>query len=112
MTLVEIFPNNETNNVDSDIIEIYVKEVYTCNVKTYYMNNNITICRMIEILRDNVLNDFMIEKNISEFVDIVQTLQPGINAEDGLSLTESLITIKNKYNAKFIALYVRRIIYN
>ena len=50
----------------------------------------------------------MIEPNISEFVDILQNLQPGINAEDGLSLSNSAITLKNKYNSKFIALYVRQ----
>jgi len=105
MMMVETFYNNI---VMDDIIEIYVKKVYTCNVKTYYMNNGITINRMIEVLRENVLNDFMIEPNISEFVDILQNLQPGINAEDGLSLSNSAITLKNKYNSKFIALYVRQ----
>ena len=100
MSIVETFPNNEINNVImNDIIEIYVKKVYTCNVKTYYMNNGITINRMIKILRENVLNDFTIEPNISEFVDILQNLQHGINAEDGVSLSNSLLTIKNKYNS-------------
>ena len=93
----------------TNVVTIYVKEVFTCNTKNYVISNSSTIYNLIEKLTPFIHDDFnMIDYDL---VDINQTNENGNGnlAENGYPMIGSSDTIKNKYhNSNYIALYVRR----
>jgi len=91
----------------TNIVTIYIKEVFTCNTKNYIISNSSTIDNLIEKLTPFIRNDFnMVDYDL---VDINQINGTANLAENGYPMVGSSVTIKDKYNnANFIALYVRR----
>ena len=99
---------------ETESIEIYFKQVYTCKTQTYTININYTITQFYEFITARAYSDdFAINRNIYK-IEIVETGQfdnvNGHNAELAPALKQNEeITLREKYgdNIKHKAFYIR-----
>jgi hypothetical protein len=99
---------------ETESIEIYFKQVYTCKTQTYTININYTITQFYEFITARAYSDdFAINRNIYK-IEIVETGQfdnvNGHNAELAPALNQNEeMTLLEKYgdNIKHKAFYIR-----
>jgi hypothetical protein len=99
---------------ETESIEIYFKQVYTCKTQTYTININYTITQFYEFITARAYSDdFAINRNIYK-IEIVETGQfdnvNGHNAELAPALNQNEeMTLREKYgdNIKHKAFYIR-----
>ena len=99
---------------ETESIEIYFKQVYTCKTQTYPVNINYTVAQLYEFITAKAFSDdFGINSN-SYKIEIVETGQfdnvNGHNAELAPALNQNEeITLREKYgdNIKHKAFYIR-----
>ena len=99
---------------ETESIEIYFKQVYTCKTQTYTININYTITQFYEFITARAYSDdFAINRNIYK-IEIVETGQfdnvNGRDAELAPSLNQNEeMTLREKYgdNIKHKAFYIR-----
>lgn len=97
---------NNDNNVSN--VNIYVKQVYTCLTKNYEVSNNLSIDEMISQLNINILRDYRFDVNQYELVEVAQTIENGIIAEESDPIINSAIeTVRDRYNRECVAFYIR-----
>lgn len=93
----------------SSIMPIYFKVARTTRYATYDINLDWTTEQFINIMREKVIEDFVLEN--AEFVDTAQELIIGVAAEDAPALRPSNRTIRDYYGARIyhLAFYIRSI---
>ena len=99
---------------ETESIEIYFKQVYTCKTQTYTININYTIAQFYEFITTRAYSDdFAINRN-SYKIEIVEAGQfDNVNGRDAemapaLNPNEE-VTLRDKYgdNIKHKAFYIR-----
>ena len=107
---------NENNG-----ISVYVKLALTTQTKNYVVNENWSLTEFIEYIKTNAMEDFLInDVNANTFNETSQETKieyvvveagqhaEGLRDEDAPELTNSDITLQEKYqNLSQIAFYVR-----
>jgi len=99
---------------ETESIEIYFKQVYTCKTQTYIININYTIRQFYEFITAKAFSDdFGIDHNIYK-IEIVEAGQfdnvNGRDAELAPALNQNeQVTLREKYgdNIKYKAFYIR-----
>ena len=103
--------NSIFNNSSTNIVNIYVKQVYTCLTQNYQLLDNIIINDMISILSQNINRDFNFNSDMYEIVEVNNIRLPiNLKSEEAEAITNSSITtLKERYNNNSIAFYIRPI---
>lgn len=91
----------------SSIMQIYFKVARTTDACTYDVDLEWTTEQFINIMREKVIQDFILEN--AEFVDTAQERILGVAAEDAPALRPSNRTIRDYYGARIyhLAFYIR-----
>ena len=97
---------------ETETVELYFKQVYTCKTKYYNVSLDFTIKELINYVKSNAHNDFGIESCYR--IEVVEVGQfnnvNGRDAELAPALNEnSDITLREKYgeNIKHKSFYIR-----
>ena len=92
----------------SDLKQIYVKEVFTCNTKNYMVNPLWTTYQLIEFIKENSLQDFNLEN-----IEVVDTSHNNLQCcqEDAPAIIpDTNITLALKYGSEInVSFYIRPI---
>jgi len=93
----------------SSIMQIYFKVARTTESCMYDIDLNWTTDQFINIMREKVIQDFILEN--AEFVDTAQERILGVAAEDAPALRPSNRTIRDYYGVRIyhLAFYIRPI---
>jgi hypothetical protein len=102
------------SNLQTETVDLYFKQVYTCKTQTYHVLLDYTIAQLYEFITAKAYSDdFAIDGN-SYKIEIVESGQfdnvNGHDAELAPSLNKnSDITLREKYgdNIKNVAFYIR-----
>jgi hypothetical protein len=96
-------------NCDEDNLVIFrIKKVFTCITKDYEISRHLTITDMINLLSENIPQDFQLRTGTFEFVELGQDHLINLKAEErNPIIPSSLQTIRERYNSKFVTFYVR-----
>jgi hypothetical protein len=96
-------------NNNNQVVNVYVKQVYTCLTQNYELSDNLSIDEMVYQLGINILRDYQFNRNQYELVEVGRHIENiNTNAEEADPIINSSTeTIRDRYNTNNIAFYIR-----